>query len=92
MYKPGYFYHWHTDSFFENDNCRKLSFSVQLSNYDEYKGGDLQFVDDEGELYVAPKTQGTIIIFDSRLRHRVKKVTEGERRSLVGWVMGPRWK
>ena len=92
LYKPGYFYHWHTDSFFENDNCRKLSFSVQLSNYDEYKGGDLQFVDDEGKLYVAPKTQGTIIIFDSRLRHRVKKVTEGERRSLVGWVMGPRWK
>lgn len=92
VYGTGCFYGWHTDYFFENESCRKLSFSLQLSNYDEYKGGDLQIIDDEGRLYVTPKTRGTIVIFDSRLRHRVRKVTEGERRSLVGWIMGPRWK
>ena len=92
LYKKGCFYDWHTDYFHEGDVCRKLSFSLQLSNYDEYKGGDLQLIDDEGKLYVTPKNRGSMIIFDSRLRHRVRKVTEGERRSLVGWIMGPRWK
>ena len=38
------------------------------------------------------KEKGTIIIFDSRMRHRVRKVKSGTRKSIVGWVEGPRWK
>ena len=33
-----------------------------------------------------------MILFDSRTKHRVLKVTKGTRRSIVGWVVGPRWK
>ena len=93
LYKPGCFYDWHSDYYFtEDDSCRKLSFSLQLSNYNEYKGGDLQLIDEEGRSYLSPKKKGTIIGFDSRLRHRVRKITSGDRRSVVGWVMGPRWR
>lgn len=75
-----------------SERVRKLSFTLQLSGADEYGGGEFQFQDDNGNAYFAPKKKGTIIIFDSRARHRVKKVTHGTRRSIVGWTMGPRWK
>ena len=84
---------WFHDFINENiERVRKLSFSLQLSDHDDYKGGQLQLMNEVGETYFAPKKKGTLIIFDSRVRHRVRKVTEGERQSLVGWVMGPRWR
>lgn len=80
---------------FVNENCeliRKLSVVVQLSDPDEYEGGNLQIIDESGRSCVAPRKRGTVIIFDSRSQHRVLKVTKGVRRSLVSWVVGPRWK
>lgn len=71
---------------------RKLSFSVQLSNHDEYEGGNVQFISETGKVYVAPRERGQVIIFDSRTQHRVCKVRSGVRKSLVGWVVGPRWR
>jgi len=76
-----------------NGECvRKLSFSLQLSDPDDYTGGEVQFLDNGGKTYFAPKQRGTLIIFDSRTKHRVRKVRSGVRKSLVGWVVGPRWK
>lgn len=80
---------------FVNENCekvRKLSFSLQLSDPESYEGGNIQFLDENGKSYFAPRTKGTIILFDSRTQHRVQKVTKGTRRSIVGWTVGPRWK
>lgn len=75
------------------DHTRKLSFSLQLSSSDDYTGGELQFIDEDDQLHKdVPKDLGTLVIFDSRTKHRVTKVRSGQRRSLVGWVMGPRWK
>jgi predicted 2-oxoglutarate/Fe(II)-dependent dioxygenase YbiX len=71
---------------------RKLSFVLQLSSPDEYEGGNFQLMNEEGQSYFAPRHKGTIIIFDSRTQHRVLKVTSGTRKSLVGWVVGPRWR
>jgi PKHD-type hydroxylase len=71
---------------------RKLSFVLQLSNPDDYEGGNLQLMDEEGASYIAPRQQGTVILFDSRTQHRVQKVRSGVRKSIVGWVVGPRWK
>ena len=71
---------------------RKLSFSLQLSDPSEYEGGQFQLIDDTGKSFVAPKEQGTLIIFDSRLRHRVRKIKSGCRKSIVGWVVGPKWR
>lgn len=75
-----------------SQKVRKLSFSLQLSDPEDYSGGELQLLSDENFSYFAPKERGTIIIFDSRLRHRVRKVTSGCRKSLVGWIDGPTWK
>ena len=71
---------------------RKLSFTLQLSDPDEYEGGNVQLIDDGGKSYIIPRQRGTIVLFDSRTSHRVLKVTKGTRRSIVGWVVGPRWK
>ena len=49
-------------------------------------------MDDTGKTYFAPKQRGTIIVFDSRAQHRVLKVTKGQRKSIVSWIVGPRWK
>ena len=80
---------------FYNQNTelvRKLSFSLQLSDPEDYEGGELELINEIGESYLSPKTQGCLILFDSRTRHRVRTVTKGTRKSLVGWVLGPRWK
>lgn len=80
---------------FVNENTqliRKLSFVVQLSDPDDYEGGNLQLLDEGGGKYIAPRRRGTVILFDSRTQHRVLKVTKGVRKSLVGWTVGPRWK
>ena len=78
-----------------NEKCemvRKLSFALQLSSPDEYEGGNVQLLDEGGKSYIAPRKRGTIVLFDSRTQHRVLKVRKGIRKSIVGWVVGPRWK
>ena len=80
---------------FLNENTemvRKLSFALQLSDPDDYEGGNVQLLDEAGNSYMAPRKRGTIMLFDSRTQHRVLKVTKGTRKSIVGWTVGPRWK
>ena len=76
----------------ENELVRKISFSLQLSDPDDYEGGNIQFIDESNKNYIAPRQKGSLIIFDSRTKHRVCKVRSGVRKSIVGWVVGPRWK
>lgn len=80
---------------FVNENIelvRKLSFVLQLSEPDDYEGGNLQLLDEAGRSYFAPRKRGTVILFDSRTMHRVLPVKSGLRKSIVGWTVGPRWK
>ena len=96
-YSKGEYYGWHNDAGLSsvqspNDTIRKLSITIQLSDPEDYSGGEVQFMRDDGRTYFAPKEKGTIIIFDSRVAHRARKVYSGTRKSLVGWVIGPRWK
>ena len=80
-YMPGCYYGWHSD--YSPEVLRRLSFTIQLDNYDEYEGGELQFKDHD--LPESALHKGALIIFRSELRHRVTPVTEGSRHSLVGW-------
>ena len=83
---PGGKYGRHIDSSF-NGLIRKLSVSIQLTNPEEYEGGELYlYHDDKGE--VMKKEQGTLILFPSYTLHEVMPVTKGERNSLVSWVTG----
>ena len=74
----------------QNQYIRKLSFTLQLN--DDYEGGELQLLYNHHDLVTTPKKCGMLTVFDSRIPHRVRKVKSGQRKSLVGWMVGPRWK
>jgi PKHD-type hydroxylase len=76
----------------QTERIRKLSFVVQLSHHDDYEGGNLQLMLENDQTHFAPRKRGTVIVFDSRARHRVTRVKAGVRKSIVGWVAGPRWR
>jgi PKHD-type hydroxylase len=80
-------YDWHMDCGKEV-NTRKLSLSIQMSDPEEYEGGELNIHTHAG-ISTAPKLKGTVILFPSYLLHRVTKVTKGNRKSLVCWIHGP---
>jgi PKHD-type hydroxylase len=93
IYNKGQFYEKHIDmtNVTQGVGVRKLSFSVQLTDPKEYEGGDLVLFTGP-EVWTAPKELGCVTFFPSYLLHEVTPVTKGERRSLVGWVTGPKWK
>ena len=99
VYKGEYkgHYDWHTDMSFVSPAlyCRKLSFILQLSDSDEYEGGDFLVEDcykGDGFKPEDVRTKGTIIIFPSFIKHKVTPVTKGIRRSLVAWAEGPQFR
>ena len=63
-----------------------------MSEPDEYEGGNVVLLSERMSKYVTPRQKGTIVLFDSRTQHCVTKVRSGVRRSIVGWVSGPRWR
>lgn len=69
-------------------DIRKLSFSIQLTDEEEYEGGELVLYVNNRQV-IAPKSKGTIIFFESSLMHEVKPVKKGVRHALVSWVQGP---
>lgn len=70
---------------------RKLSCVLQLSDPDDYEGGELCLYTGK-EPTIIEKKKGRIIFFPSYTLHEVKPVTKGTRYSLVGWVHGPAFK
>jgi PKHD-type hydroxylase len=66
---------------------RKLSITIQLTDPNEYEGGEL-FLYDSEKPTIMDKEQGSLIVFPSYILHEVKPVTKGERNSLVCWVTG----
>ena len=104
-YKNGGFYGWHQDAsgIDPNNETRKLSLTLALSDPDTFEGGELQFynggrpMEDSDEITVEQvtndiKSQGTVIVFDSHDWHRVTPVTKGVRHSIVCWTVGPNFK
>ena len=85
-------YTWHQDIGPGMASHRKVSLTVQLSEPDEYEGGDLELWQG-GNAYVAAKRgAGVVFIFPSYMMHRVSKVTNGKRRSFVLWVGGQHYR
>jgi len=84
-FSSGYFNN-HTDHYkcVQGNIDRKLTMIVQLSNENEYIGGDLIV---EGKN--TPKTIGTAIVFPSFFSHRVISIKWGIRWSLVSFAWGP---
>lgn len=70
---------------------RKLSLSIQLSDPANYQGCALEFRGGN-QVDVAPKSRGAVIAFPSYILHRVTPITSGVRKSLVVWAVGPDFK
>jgi len=84
-------YDWHVDIGPGSINHRKISLVTQLSDSDEYEGGDLE-IWTGGSPKKIPRQKGTTVIFPSFLMHRVTPVTKGIRKSLVLWAGGSSYK
>ena len=88
-------YDWHCDTFWANPTAydRKISIVIQLSDSRDYEGGDFEFDPQHPQLPADQiRTKGSVIVFPSFLTHRVTPVTKGERRSLVSWIQGPKFR
>ena len=88
-YKPNGFYTWHADYSF-SCSTRKLAAVIQLTDPNEYEGGDLQFglQNEDGEWYTTKREKGSITIFPSFFTHRVTPVTKGKRYTLQEFYVG----
>ena len=92
-------YDWHIDIGPGDVQCkRKVSITVQLSDSNDYEGGDLLICkgsNGNGELThyeTCSRDKGTSTIFPSYLLHRVTPVTKGVRKSLVLWIGGSQFR
>jgi len=89
-------YDWHQDIGNDSMSVRKISITVQLSDSNEYEGGDLCFwlggesLDTNNS--IAPRGKGTVVLFPSYLVHSVRPVTKGIRKSFVLWLGGGHYK
>jgi hypothetical protein len=81
----------HLDNLHVSGVQRKLSFSVQLSEPHSYEGCEL-LLHNNNVPTIASKDIGVITIFPSNCLHEVTSLQSGQRYSLVGWVVGPRFK
>lgn len=76
---------------------RKISMTVNLTNPDNYDGGDLKFDfgphnDKRYHTCKEIRPKGSIIVFPSFVHHQVTPVTRGTRYSLVMWNLGKPFK
>ena len=89
-YLPGDKYVWHEDIAVGMHRRRKLSFTLQLSDPDDFEGGGLEF--HTGKLQKPGNDLGAIAVFPSFIQHQAAEVTKGIRWALVGWFSGPEWR
>ncbi len=87
---PAGHYDYHMDRM-SGVKIRKLSLTMQLSDPEDYEGGDLEFLCG-GKPESASREKGAITFFPSWVMHRVTPVTKGTRYSLVAWITGPNFK
>jgi len=90
-HEGGGHYDWHLDIGPRELSWRKISLTIQMSEDEDYEGGELEFMrgPNPGK---APRGKGVVVIFPSYILHRVSPVTKGTRKSMVLWVGGGRYK
>lgn len=103
-YRNGGTYDWHKDEFDQpfgdeapelwQGMSRKLSVVVNLSDPDDYEGGQLLFKDTYGfemkdeQFNQKISKRGSVVVFPSYIPHTVTPIESGERYSMATWVLG----
>ena len=92
-YDEGDKYDWRMDALnTSQQTIRKLTTVIQLSDPDDYEGGDFQlFAGEKDPEDLNIRSQGSVIVFDSRDWHRLTSITEGTRYSLAQWRQGSKF-
>ena len=91
-------YGWHQDvnnTPYSDGRIRKISFSIFLNN--DYEGGEFDLEihgPDVKPRYISKQKRSSenCILFHSDMWHRVRPVKSGVRKSIVGWLLGPKMK
>jgi len=92
VYRRNDFFEWHKDMLrMRQAAIRNLSVVLQLDPPEAYRGGALEFLDNDQGIFVPGSfsRQGSVAVFSSLLKHRVTPLKSGERRSLTAWFKGP---
>ncbi len=92
-------YDWHMDIYLgdvptHEYETRKLSLTMLLNEPGvDFEGGDFELIQSSLDKHQTIQLEkGKIVVFPSFIFHRVKPVTRGVRKSLVIWVVGPKFR
>lgn len=78
-------YDWHVDTALLSHRRTDLSWTLFLSDPDEYEGGEMEI--QMGSYNAKVKCQsGQMVVYPSGLLHRVNEVPSGDRTVIVGWL------
>lgn len=89
QYSQNHHYDWHTDTacnMKHQPTVRKITMITMLSDPKDFKGGELQIIDDKQKISLK---QGYAIFFASFIVHRSLPVKKGIKISMPIWFSGP---
>jgi PKHD-type hydroxylase len=84
-------YDWHIDNSNSDLYDAKLTLLINVS-LEKYEGGDFLLWSTNKKQIKELNTPGNMILFKSHINHKVSPVTKGERRTLVIWIFGPKFR
>ena len=82
-------YDWHVDGTSNLMDDMKFTVVINLSD-GPYTGGDFQIY--HNDLYEVSFKSGDVLMFRSFLNHKITPLLSGERKTLVFFLYGPRWR
>lgn len=84
-YAPGMTYGTHVDDALMERRRTDLSFTLFLTDPEDYGGGEL-VIEDTLEDRAIRLSAGELVLYPSSTLHRVEPITRGTRLAVVGWV------
>ena len=85
LYELNDHYDWHIDVSLLANRRTDLSYTIFLSDKDDYEGGELTFKS-SNHIYTVKGSAGSMVVYPSGLLHKVSEVTSGKRLVIVGWI------
>ncbi|MFM6959693.1 MAG: Fe2+-dependent dioxygenase [Schleiferiaceae bacterium] len=85
QYGPGEAYGWHTDNPYIEGKRTDVSFTLFLTDPEDYEGGELE-IRHKGGVASFKGRAGQAVVYSTGDLHRVTPVTRGSRVSAVGWI------
>lgn len=89
-YTEGCYYDWHIDVNVLAPT-RKITWIVNLNDSAEYEGGEVEFLNTDTSEHDTNQI-GKILIFPSFIPYRIKQITKGEKKMIIGHVHGATFK